>query len=305
MADSVMTVKMTRGAPDLRRKKSNGVKLYQTTLRSELRFSGVGLHGGKPSSVILSPMSSGTGVQFQAGRVGVPALAEYVVDTKRGTTLGKGGVAIRTVEHLLSAIRGMGVDNVLIRITGEEIPAMDGSAAVFAEAISKAGLQLMRARQPKPVWELGDDESFVLTTGLSSYKVFSSKALSMGVSISFPGTPIGLQDFEWRPRASYLKEVSRARTFCLASEVPALRQLGLAKGGDLSNTIVVGAQDYQSQEPLRYRDECVRHKVLDLVGDLSLLGPGDYRFACAAFAPSHTANFRLVQELRRRLKRRV
>ncbi|MBI4064511.1 MAG: UDP-3-O-[3-hydroxymyristoyl] N-acetylglucosamine deacetylase [Elusimicrobia bacterium] len=275
--------------------------LLQTTLKNPIKISGTGLHTGGQSSIQLKPAPAGAGIVFSSKEVLIPALTENVVDTKRSTTLGKNGVQIKTVEHLLSACRGLGVDNVSVDVEGaDELPAFDGSSWPYVQALRQAGI-IQISGQPKPVLEYQSKESFVFKSGLSSYKVLPGSKLTLGVSISFPKTPIGIQDYEYELSDSYAEEISKARTFCLESEVEALHQAGLAKGGNLSNTIVVGAQSFQCDEPLRYPNEFARHKILDLLGDLSLMGPGTYRFHALVFAPSHTNNWRFAQELRKRL----
>ncbi|MEK7287292.1 MAG: UDP-3-O-acyl-N-acetylglucosamine deacetylase, partial [Elusimicrobiota bacterium] len=262
----------------------------QCTLKKTFGFSGVGLHSGRPAAVVFRPASANTGIVFCSGQNKIAAIHEHVIETQRGTTLGKNGIVVRTVEHVLSALNGMGVDNAYVDFEGDEMPAMDGSAWPCVKAIRDAGLEEIPG-SVKPVLHFGDQGSFVFTTGLSSYKVMPADRLILSVSISFPNTPIGVQDFGFVANGAYPEEISRARTFCLESDVPKLRAAGLAKGGSLANTIVVGTQSVQCEEPLRYKDEFVRHKILDLLGDLSLLGMGSYHFNCIAFAPSHTANW--------------
>lgn len=273
----------------------------QRTLARSLQFSGLGLHGGAGATVIFKPAPENSGIVFKLGDVIIPAKHEYVVETKRGTTIGRDGRSVRTIEHALSALRGMGVDNAIIEVDGEEMPALDGSAWPYAEAIEKGGIVELPG-SARLSWKLQPGEPFVFTTGLSSYKILPCDQWTLSASISFPNTPIGVQDLGFTANGSYAQEISRARTFCLESDVEKLRASGLAQGGSLANTIVVGTDRIQCEEPLRYKDEFVRHKILDLMGDLSLLGPGDYYFHVIAFAPSHTANWKLTQELSKRLQ---
>ncbi|MBI2070018.1 MAG: UDP-3-O-[3-hydroxymyristoyl] N-acetylglucosamine deacetylase [Elusimicrobia bacterium] len=276
----------------------------QATLKDSVAVSGVGLHSGTKTTVELSPAPADTGIVFKSKGVSIPALVEHVIGTRRGTTLGVGDVAVHTVEHLLSAFRGLGVDNAFVDVDGEEIPAMDGSAWAYIEAIGKAGVKIQE-NAVRPILEYARKESFVATIGLSSYKVLPWDAFKVSVSISFPGTLIGVQELEHCANGSYPSEIGRARTFCLESEVDELRRAGLAKGGSLDNTIVVGSQAVKVNEPLRYKDEFVRHKILDFFGDISLIGPGEYRFSCFAMAPSHKSNTEFIRRLREHLTRRL
>ncbi|MBI4668554.1 MAG: UDP-3-O-[3-hydroxymyristoyl] N-acetylglucosamine deacetylase [Elusimicrobia bacterium] len=272
----------------------------QTTLKETIEISGTGIHTGFKSSLKLIPAPPASGIVFRSAGVDIPASLDNIIETQRSTTLGKNGTKIRTVEHLLSALRGLGVDNVLIEIDNDETPVMDGSAWPFVQAIEKAGI-VKQEKNFRTIWEYAKAEPFVFQTGLSSYKVLPKKGFSVSVSISFPDTVIGTQELEFNFNGSYAADISRARTFCLESDVERLRKAGLAKGGSLDNAIVVGKQKVYCHEPLRYKDEFVRHKILDFLGDLSLIACGDYHFHCAVFAPNHTANLLLAKELKKYL----
>lgn len=273
--------------------------MKQKTLKKPLRLNGVGLHGGKPCQVSLEPAPIDTGIIFAKDGTKIPAEANFVVSTNRGTSIGKDGVIIGTVEHLLSALKGLGVDNVLVSVEGDEIPALDGSAKNFCEAILNTGLENQGAL--KTVWKYSQTKSYVFALGASTYKVGPSEKLTLSVTISYPNTPIGVQEVGLTGLEDYVSKVSAARTYCLEEEVEVIRGKGLGQGGNLKNNIVVRKNEFLTEEPLRYPDECVRHKALDLLGDLALLGPGDLCFNISSFAPGHHANVALVKELKKKL----
>ncbi len=240
---------------------------YQSTLRSPLHFEGVGLHTGASVRMDLLPAPPGTGLLFAlAGGARVPAVADNVVETARATVVGRGGATVSTVEHVLAALFGMGVDNATIAVDGPEIPVVDGSAKAFADAIAEAGVVSqaeIRSRFVVSVPQFfrdGDRAIIVLPASRFRIKFLADFA-----------PPIGTQFFDAEITPEFFhNEVAGARTFGYLDEVEALRKRGLAQGGTLENAIVF-APDGPLQ-PLRWPDEVVRHKVLDLVGDLSLLG---------------------------------
>ena len=239
----------------------------QHTLREELTFEGIGLHTGAPARVRLLPQPAGAGLRFRLpGNVSFPAHAEYIVDTRRATVLGAGGVTVSTVEHLLSALLGMGVDNVLIDVDGPEIPVADGSSKVFADAIAATGRTAQSAARATFVvdephfWR--DGESLVIVLPASEFRV--------RVAVDYP-SPIGPQYFAGAlDPQRYQSDVAPARTFGYLHEVEELLKRGLARGGTLENALIFGPSGPMS--PLRFPSEVVAHKVLDLVGDFALLG---------------------------------
>ncbi len=239
---------------------------YQTTLRDRFVFEGVGLHTGAPCRIDVLPAPPNAGLRFVAGGVEIPALAEYVVETARATVLGRNGVTISTVEHVLAALFGMGVSNAEIRVEGPEIPVADGSAKLFVDAIERAGVA--------PQNEVRDSfvpvaPSFV-RDGDRSVIVLPSAHFRVRFIADF-APPIGTQYFdgEMTPEL-FREEIASARTFGYLHEVEALLERGLAKGGTLENALVF-APDGPMQE-MRWENEPVRHKVLDLLGDFALLG---------------------------------
>jgi UDP-3-O-[3-hydroxymyristoyl] N-acetylglucosamine deacetylase len=240
---------------------------YQTTLRDALAFEGVGLHTGAPSRVRLIPAPAGTGLRFRLNdAVEFPARGEYVVETVRATVLGCGEHRVSTVEHVLSALLGCGVDNVVIAVDGPEIPVEDGSAKVFADAIESVGLRtLPQARVrwlPTKPHVFRDGEKLLVVVPAASFRV--------RMTVDYPA-PIGAQyvETEIEPE-TYRAEIAPARTFGYRHEVEALRARGLAQGGTLDNAVVFDTDG--PMMPLRAPNEPARHKVLDLVGDFALLG---------------------------------
>lgn len=239
----------------------------QRTLLDRLEFDGVGLHTGRATRAVVEPAPAGSGLVFRLeGGVTLPATAEYVVDTQRATVLGSNGRTVSTVEHLLSALRGMGIDNALIAVEGGEVPVMDGSAKIFAEAIAQAGAleQGVEREVFRPERAIGfrdDDKTLAIIPSLEWRIKFT---------VDYP-PPIGTQYFEGTITPElYLHEIAAARTFGYLHEVEALRARGLAMGGTLDNALVFGPDG--PMQPLRWPNEPVRHKVLDMIGDFALLG---------------------------------
>ena len=239
----------------------------QATLRDSIEFAGNGLHTGKPARVRVFPARANAGLTFRLNdAVTFPARGHFVVDTRRATVLGSEGHTVSTVEHLLSALVGMGVDNALIAVDGPEIPVMDGSAKVFAEAILAVGTAtLMEPRQRFIVTEplvFRDGEKTLIVTPSSTFRV--------RMMVDYPA-PIGSQfvEVEVDP-ANYASDVAPARTFGFLHEVEALIRRGLAQGGTLDNAVVFGPDGPLA--PLRMDYEPARHKILDLIGDFALLG---------------------------------
>lgn len=239
----------------------------QKTLAGSVKLSGTGLHSGGDTSVLIHPAPEDTGIVFFDGKHKISCLAPYVVDTSRGTTIGFNGTRVLTIEHLMSALRGCGVDNAVIEVVGPEMPALDGSALPFAEAINTAGLiSLNRMREPISIQQpicVRQNGSFILAV--------PAKKLSITYVMNYDHPLIGSQTITYNPDESdFCSEIAPARTFVLYEEVAALLNEGLSQGGSIENVIVVW-QDHMSSK-LRFPDELIRHKVVDLIGDLSLIG---------------------------------
>jgi len=240
---------------------------YQTTLRDAIAFEGAGLHTGAPASARVLPAPAGHGLQFRLnGQVQFPARGDYVVDTARATVLGAGGHRVSTVEHLLSALLGCGVDNALIEVEGPEIPVEDGSAKVFADAVAAVGLATLHEARRRWI----PTEPRVFRDGEKLLIVAPASAFRVRMTIDYP-SPVGSQyvEAEITPE-TYRAEIAPNRTFGFLHELEALRGRGLAQGGTLDNAVVFGPEG--PLKPLRSPYEPARHKILDLVGDFALLG---------------------------------
>lgn len=266
--------------------------MKQTTIRDAVTFTGVGLHTGAHARVDVRPASPDSGVTFVTNGVRIPATAEYVVDTSRATVLGLGGATISTVEHLLSAMLGTGIANADVTVDGPEIPVVDGSAAAFCEAFCDVGIveqpALRATFEVERPFELRDRDRLLL--------FLPGPALRVRFVADFP-PPIGTQYLDLAiDRQRYRRDIAPARTFGYLDEVEALRARGLARGGSIENALVF-APDGPMQE-LRWPDEVVRHKILDLLGDLALLGMWP-QCDIVAVKSGHELHARAMQELRR------
>jgi len=240
----------------------------QHTLRDVLEFEGIGLHTGAETRVTIRPQVAGSGLRFRLGAGGplVAALAENVVETRRATVIGSADRTVSTVEHLLAALFAMGVDNALIEVDGPEIPVMDGSAAVFAQAIEHAGLAPQATARPRFVV----DRPFFYREGNATLVVLPSEEFRIKFLVDFE-PPVGTQflDMAIEPDR-FLAEIAPARTFGYLHDVEALLAAGLARGGSLDNALVFAPDGPMT--PMRWPNEVVRHKALDLIGDFALLG---------------------------------
>ena len=273
--------------------------IKQRTLKNVIRATGVGLHTGKKVLLTLRPASANTGIIFRRvdldPAVEIPAKPKYVGDTSLSTTLVKDNIRISTVEHLLSALAGFGIDNVFVDLTADEVPIMDGSAGPFVFLIQSAGIveqnaakKFLRIREKVRV---DKDEKWAMFEPFDGFKV--------GFSIEFDH-PVFNQnnchaeiDFS---TTSFVKEVSRARTFGFMRDVELLRQKNLVLGGSLDNAVVVDDYRILNEDGLRYADECVKHKILDAIGDLYLLGHSLIG-AFKGHKSGHALNNTLIREL--------
>ncbi len=268
--------------------------MMQTTLRHSLRFEGVGLHTGADCSVEVRPAAADAGFTFLLGSIRVPATAEYVVDTTRATVLGRDGASVSTTEHLLSALFAMGVANADIVVEGPEIPVRDGSASEFAAAIEQCGLEEQFA--PRRILDL--EEPVIVRDGDKLVAAFPAPSFRVRFLADFP-QPVGTQYFsgEIDPK-QYVEEIAGARTFAFLHEVQALLASGLGQGGSLENALIFTADG--PLQPLRWPNEAVRHKVLDLIGDLALLGAWPH-CELIAIKSGHQLHSSLTTALRSRM----
>lgn len=249
--------------------------IRQRTLNNVIRATGVGLHTGEKVYLTLHPAPVNSGIIFRRTDldpvVEILAKAENVGETTLSTTLMNGDVRVSTVEHLLSAMAGLGIDNAIIDVTAPEVPIMDGSAGPFVFLLQSAGIkeqeapkQFIRIKRPVTVTD-GDK--------VASFKPFDGFKVSFSIDFDHPAfhnrTLKAEVDFS---STSFVKEVSRARTFGFMHEIEYLRSQGLARGGSMDNAIVVDEYQVLNEDGLRYEDEFVKHKILDAIGDLYLLG---------------------------------
>ena len=271
--------------------------LKQRTLKSAIRASGVGLHTGEKVSMTLRPAQPNTGIVFRRvdlpSPVDIAADAFKVTDTRLCSAIEAGGTKIITVEHLMSAFAGLGIDNAYVDVAGSEVPIMDGSAAPFVFLIQSAGVELQpvakRFFRIKRTVEVKDGDKW------ARFEPFDGFKLSFSIAFDHPALERSAQtasvDFA---STSYVKEVARARTFGFIQDLEALRDSGLALGGSLDNAIVVDEYRVLNAEGLRYSDEFVKHKLLDAIGDLYLVG-SPLIGAFSAHKSGHALNNRLLR----------
>ena len=250
--------------------KSEVLLRSQKTIRRPFSFEGVGLHTGKLCHVRVSPLPADSGLRFFRSDLNAEiTLSPFsVTGTARGTTLtGEKKASIHTVEHFLATVHGLGIDNLKVEMDSEEMPILDGSAVPFCDLFQKVGLE----DQHQPVSPLRVTESFELNYGDVSLKVEPAEGLILDVTTSFPYAGLENQNRTFQLReGSFFQELASARTFCFEDEIEQLRRQGLIKGGDFSCAVVIGKKGIVNG-PFRFEDEIVRHKTLDLLGDLTLL----------------------------------
>ncbi len=270
--------------------------MEQQTLAQAFTLAGIGIHTGMNGKVTVHPAESGFGRIFRVGQIDIPAHIDHVVDTTRSTTLGTAGARVHTVEHLLSALHGLGVDNALIEVEGPEIPILDGSALPFVEAIVAAGIR----GQGDPCRILGyraDADPLLLNEGSSSFSVTASDTFRIAVTTEFANWVEGKATVEYDSSFSdtYATEIAPARTFAFREEVEHLLKSGLAQGGSLDNALIITPPD-EFSTPLRLPEEWCAHKLLDVLGDLALVG-ARLQIAVTALRPGHRANTALARRL--------
>ncbi len=269
--------------------------MYQTTIAKSVELVGIGLHKGSPVKLRLEPLESNSGIVFYRSdvEVSIPLIPENVVDTKMATVIGKEGHVISTIEHLLSAIYAYGIDNLKVIVDADEVPVMDGSSASFCMILDEAGI--VQLDIPKKIMRI--KKEILIQEGEKYVKLSPAPDLKYDFTIKFPHPVIQKQEYVLEfTKESYKKEIARARTFGFLHEVQYLRSKGLALGGSLENAIVLDEKKILNPEGLRFDDEFVRHKILDAIGDMSLIGMnfiGNYE----AMAGSHDLNHKLTLKL--------
>ncbi len=273
------------------------MQIFQHTLTRTVSCTGIGLHSGRKVNLSLRPADPDTGVMFKRsdlpGAPLIPADVHHVVDTRFSTTIGVDGLTISTVEHLLSALAGSGVDNAIVEVDAPELPIMDGSAAPFVFLLKNAGL----TSQARPRQFYRVKRSVSLSEDDKSVTVSPAEGLSVDFTIEFAHPAIRTQHlgFDLDEKA-YAREISRARTFGFLSDMRRLHQANLALGGSLDNAVVLDSHRVLNDDGLRFPDEFVRHKVLDFLGDLALVGrPIQGRFV--ARKSGHDLNNKLFKKL--------
>ncbi len=302
------------------------MKQLQQTLGKSYSFEGKGLHTGKTVRMTINPAPADTGILFRRTDVSkdlyIDALAEYVTSTDRSTTLTKDGVSVMTVEHVLSGLTGMGIDNAVIDVDNVEIPILDGSARPYIDSIWESGI----VGQDKPRKYIEIDREITVTsekTG-SSIVITPADEPSFDVKIDFNSKVLGLQSAHWDPSLVYADEIGKCRTFVFFHEIEYLFRNNLIKGGDVDNAIVIVEHPVSKEQlehmsrlfnvpmlercengylnnlQLRFPNECARHKLLDLIGDFRLVG-GFLKASVKAVRSGHTINTNAAKELRKLL----
>jgi len=270
--------------------------MKQKTLRSEISFEGVGLHTGELSKITLLPAPENYGIRFKVDGVEIPASVDYVSQVTRGTDLTKDGKTVRTVEHLLSALVGMQVYNVIIEVSGPEIPALDGSALPFAQAIRETGL--VEQGSDARIWRLRKP----IVKTFNGPKIFAhpENALKISFAVDYQDDVIGRQflNITLTPEG-YLKEIAPAKTYVYERDVEGLLKSGYSRGGSLKNALVFTENGIKNPEIMTFRDEPVRHKILDLLGDLALLGAGYFEMSIHAEKTGHKHHIEFIRELKK------
>ena len=271
------------------------ISTQQQTLARPVSCSGIGLHSGLPITMVIKPAPANSGIRFIRTDLGVeiPALMDRVVDTTLATTIGEGKAQVSTTEHLLAALMGLGIDNALIEVDGAEVPIMDGSAAPFVHLLRKIEIRPLESRRRM----IKITRELAFSSGGSTVRLLPHDGFRVSCEIDFDHHLIRKQKYtmEVTPKR-FVREISAARTFGFMEQIEYLRANGLALGGSLANAVVVDQAGVLNAEGLRYRDEFVRHKVLDLIGDLALLGCPLLGHVVAS-RPGHGLHLGLMKEL--------
>ena len=298
---------------------------FQHTLRKSYSFEGKGLHTGRVAKMTVNPAPVDTGIVFRRTDIGenalVEALAENVSNTARSTTISKGEASVATIEHILSALTGMGVDNAVIDIDNVEVPILDGSAKPYIDAIWSDGFEQQDA--PRKYIEISEPVTVTNEKG-SSIRIEPAEEFSYSIGIDFNSKVLGIQEAKWDSSVVYPEEIGTCRTFVFFHEIEFLFNNGLVKGGDVENAIVivehpvtdeqvdrmsklfnvpalkVREDGYLSNLRLRFPNECSRHKLLDLIGDLRLCG-GFLKAKVTAEKAGHGINTTAAKAVRQML----
>jgi len=271
----------------------------QRTIKQEVTLEGIGLHSGNDVQMNFLPAAVDSGIVFKRVDLDqspqVKANVANVVSTDRSTTVGKSGFKVQTIEHLMAALRAFDIDNILIEVNSEELPALDGSAKLYSQLFKEAGIE--RQAKKKKVYKVKKGYYY---KGQDTYiGIFPAEKYKINYLLKYDHPVIGTEYFEYEfEKESFINEIMPARTFGFAKEVAMLKERGLALGGSLDNAVLI--EDNNVVNELRFKDEFVRHKVLDLVGDLYLNGPliGEI----IAIRTGHTDNYKLNQMIQKKKK---
>ncbi len=262
--------------------------MKQRTIKERLEFEGVGIHSGERAKIILHPEGEDSGVAFFKEGVKIPAKVDYVVNTFHSTDLGKDGVVVKTVEHLLATLHLLGISNLTVEVIGgDEIPIMDGSGYYFYRKLKD---KVVKQNADAEVLQI--QEEVVVRRGDAYIEAKPCSCFEITYEGEFQ-TYFGRQKYTFRGN---VRDIILARTFCFEHEIEFIRKNGLGKGGSLENTLVIGKEKIYNRGGLRYQDEPVRHKVFDLIGDLYLLG-ASVRGKFLSHKGGHSLNFQLVKAL--------
>ncbi len=269
----------------------------QQTLARPVQCAGIGVHSGKQTSIVIRPAPENHGIRFRRvdlpGTQDIPALFKTVVDTSLATVIGKEGAIVSTIEHLMAAFSGLSIDNALVEIDGYEMPIMDGSSKEFAQALTTAGV----VEQTAPRWYFVMTKPVRFSEQDKFVEIVPGKGFSITCTIDFDHPLIGRQAISFDPyKESFKEKISQARTFGFIQDIEYLKKFSLGRGGSLDTAIVIDKDRVLNQGGLRQPDEFVRHKLLDSLGDFSLLGM-PIQGHITTFKSGHALNHAFIQQL--------
>lgn len=273
---------------------------HQRTLERAVRISGMGLHTGATVTVDMKPAAKDTGIWFRRvdlpGEPTVPAHYEHVVDTSLATVIGNGAARVATIEHLMAALSMAGIDNLIVDVDGPEVPVLDGSAAPYFQRIEEAGVRDQRVSRRA----LKIASSCMVTDGDAYIRVSPGDSVTISYTIDFPHPMVGRQRYHWEmdPKR-FSGQIAGARTFGFLKDVKMLQDRGLALGGSLRNALVFDDNALINMDGFRYQNECVRHKILDFIGDMALL-PHPVIGHFEAYKAGHKLHNRLLHQIMQR-----
>ena len=277
--------------------------MNQKTVKNTYFFEGKGLHTGTYAHMKVMPAPAGFGIRFYRidleGQPEIEALAQNVTNTSRSTTISVGEAQVVTIEHIMSALTGLGVDNARIELDNQEVPILNGSAEPYVKAFQADGLEDQGVPRQYITLPLAIEVSDPRTG--SWVRIEPADAPSAHITVDFNSPVLGVQQAHWDEQTDYASEIAPCRTFCFYREIEPMLKNNLIKGGDLSNALVVTDTGYMDDPVLHFPDECGRHKLLDLLGDFRLAG-GYLNARITAFKPGHPINTKAAKAIRALLK---